>query len=141
MSWFNFGKQKKVASLQAKDTPVPAVAPPLPKKLMVREEAERKGEPRGARAGFRAGVLLRPRITEKASTGGARGVYAFEVAPHATKKEISDAVQALYAVSPVKIAVVRIPRKHITFKGIRGTTGGGKKAYVYLKQGDKLELV
>lgn len=89
-----------------------------------------------------AHVLLRPRITEKASQQSMdRNVYTFEVAESASKHHIAKAVKDFYSVTPLKIAIVRIPRKQVVVRGKRGVKAGGKKAYVYLKKGDKIEFV
>ena len=90
---------------------------------------------------IRFDILHRPHITEKASAGAEKGVYVFDVAKSATKREIAKAVAALYKVTPVKVAIVAIPRKQIIVKGRSGMSGGGKKAYVYLKKGEKIEIV
>lgn len=89
-----------------------------------------------------ASVLLRPRITEKAAISADRsGVYVFEVAPRTTKKAIAASVKAAYKVTPVKIRTTRIAPKAVFVRGKRGVKQGGKKAYVYLKKGDKIELL
>lgn len=95
-----------------------------------------------ATAAVPASVLLRPHITEKAAQATARNVYTFEVTSSATKTEVSRAVEALYKVTPVKIAMVKIPRKRVYLRRKRGygTKGGLKKAYVYLKEGDRIEF-
>ncbi len=90
---------------------------------------------------IRHDVLVRPHVTEKATASAQRGVYVFEVSLKATKKEITKAVRALYKVVPVKVAIVPILSKKIIVKGRHGATKGSKKAYVYLKKGDKLEIV
>lgn len=88
------------------------------------------------------GVLLRPRITEKASGMAMdKNVYAFEVSLRATKREIKKAVSDFYNVEAVKIAIVAIPSKEVTVRGKKGHTSKGKKAYVFLKKGDKIEFV
>ena len=87
------------------------------------------------------GILRRPRITEKAVNAQTRGVFVFEVAQRATKRDVAHAVRALYKVTPRKIAIAAIPKKRVFVKGKRGVTGGGKKAFVYLKDGDKIEIV
>ncbi len=88
------------------------------------------------------GTLLRPRITEKASQKVAENnVYVFEVPVGVSKKEIGKAITDFYKVTALKIAVVPIPRKEVTVRGKKGMTKGGKKAYVYLKKGDKIEFV
>ena len=93
-------------------------------------------------AGELAHVLRNPRITEKASSHMGVGVYAFDVAERATKRSIMQAVYALYNVRPRSVHVVTVPRKvrRSTRTGKRGMTGGGKKAYVYLKKGDSITL-
>lgn len=87
-------------------------------------------------------ILTSPRITEKGAYKSAEGCYVFNVASSANKKEISDAVRALYNVTPRKVTVARIPRKSVQTRGTNrmGMTAGGKKAYVYLKKGDTIEV-
>jgi large subunit ribosomal protein L23 len=84
-------------------------------------------------------ILLRPRITEKASFVLEANVHTFEVAPKATKKQVAEAVKAFYKVTPVKINIVKNPTKKVFIKGKKGSRAGVKKAYVYLKEGDKIE--
>lgn len=86
-----------------------------------------------------ANVILRPRITEKASFVQEAGVYAFEVASNATKKQVADTIKIFYKVTPIKINIVKNPAKVIFVKGKKGIKAGVKKAYVYLKKGDKIE--
>ncbi len=86
-----------------------------------------------------ADILLRPRITEKANLMAGENVHAFEIAPKATKKEVVEAVKAFYKVVPVKIRMVKNPAKKVFIRGKKGTKPGVKKAYVYLKEGDKIE--
>ncbi|MEK7132667.1 MAG: 50S ribosomal protein L23 [Patescibacteria group bacterium] len=88
-------------------------------------------------------VLLKPRITEKATMHEAAGVYTFDVAETANKHQISQAVRELYKVTPRMVKIVPVPSK---FKrsartGKRGVKRGGKKAYVYLKKGDTLKVM
>jgi len=87
-------------------------------------------------------VLLRPRITEKAGDKAMNAnTYVFNVDPRTTKFHIKKAVEQMYKVSPVKIAIVTIRPKSVVVRGKKGQTKGGKKAYVYLKKGDKIEFV
>lgn len=89
-----------------------------------------------------SGVLQRPRITEKASIKAEeQNVYVFEVAPTANKETIFKAISDIYKVVPVKIAIAQIPPKNVFSRGKRGVKKGGKKAYVYLKKGEKIELI
>lgn len=86
-------------------------------------------------------ILKNPRITEKASMKAESNVYVFEVSRDANKKTIAHAINALYNVKPVKVAVVKIPTKEVFVRGRIGIHGGGKKAYVYLKKGETIEFV
>ena len=86
-------------------------------------------------------IIKNPRITEKASNNVEQNVYTFDVAESANKTEIGKAVFALYKVKPIKVNVLFIPHKKIFARGKEGVKGGGKKALVYLKKGDKIEFV
>ena len=88
-------------------------------------------------------VLLAPRITEKGAYLTAAGVYVFNVARDANKIQIADAIRETFKVSPRKVTVVNVPRKETTTRGTnrKGMTRAGKKAYVFLKKGDTIELV
>jgi large subunit ribosomal protein L23 len=86
-----------------------------------------------------ANTLLRPRITEKASFMLETNAHTFEVAPKATKAQVAEAVKAFYKVSPIRVNIVKNPAKEVIVKGKKGIKAGVKKAYVYLKKGDKIE--
>jgi large subunit ribosomal protein L23 len=89
-----------------------------------------------------ADVLRHARITEKASMHQEAGVYTFDISESATKRDIIAAVRSLYKVTPVKVAVVRVPSK--TRRSMRtgkvGVKRGGRKAYVYLKKGETITI-
>ncbi len=87
--------------------------------------------------------MLSPRITEKGAYLSEHGAYVFNVAKGVSKKEIANAVQTLYKVIPRKIAVLAVPRKQVNTRNTNrtGSTAKGRKAYVYLKKGDTIELV
>lgn len=86
-------------------------------------------------------VIIRPRITEKATNAAENGTYLFDVALTATKHSVAKAVEALYKVSPVKVNIVRTPAQTTYRRGKKGSTGITKKAYVFLKKGEKIEFV
>lgn len=134
MSWFNLLKKKKEQETTHTDAPLPV------KKLAVHEE-KTPAAISAAAGTSEATVLLRPRVTEKATALALRGVYAFEVTKGATERMVKSAIRALYSVSPVKVAFVPLRSKEIIVKGRKGRTKGGKKAYVYLKKGEKIEIV
>jgi len=88
-------------------------------------------------------VIVGPRLTEKSVAQGEQNVYTFNVRRDATKFQIRDAVKALYNVTPVKVNTVnKKPAERM--QGSRNRTKhvkGMKKAYVYLKKGDTINLV
>ena len=114
-------------------TDTPSVAAPA-------REIARRGE--GKSSADLSHVLMRPRITEKATAAALMSVYVFDVAPRATKKEISEAVLKYYKVQPRMVRVVSVPEKKVrnSRTGARGTKQGGKKAYVYLTKGETITI-
>jgi len=86
-------------------------------------------------------VLLKLRQTEKtALSAESRGVYAFNVAADATKEMIARALKAEHKVVAEKIRLLAVPSKRVFRRGKWGVKAGGKKAYIYLKKGDKLNV-
>ena len=90
-----------------------------------------------------ASVIIKPRMTEKSVAMGDKNVYTFVVRRDATKYDVNDAVKALFGVTPVKVNIVnKSPRQTMSrSKGRKITVNGMKKAYVYLKAGDRIDLV
>lgn len=86
-------------------------------------------------------TLIKPHVTEKATFSAEKAVYVFKIAPDATKKEVEMAVKEKYKITPLKVSTVTIPAKNVIVRGKRGKKSGYKKAYVYLKKGQKLENV
>jgi large subunit ribosomal protein L23 len=86
-------------------------------------------------------ILIRPRITEKATLVSESSVYVFEVSPKAAKREIEKAFVEKYKAVPVKVTTITVPAKKVVVRGKRGVKAGFKKAYVYLKKGEKVEII
>ncbi len=86
-------------------------------------------------------VIKNPRITEKAANISDNNVYTFDVSAKATKIDIAKAIRDIYKVNPIKVNVVSVPTKRVFRKNSVGVKGGGRKAYVYLKKGDKIEFI
>lgn len=93
-------------------------------------------------AGVHSVYLIRPRVTEKASERAMNAnVYIFDIGKSTTKGDVKRAVVEAYNVHPVKIAVSPVRGKSVMHRGKMGKTAHGKKAFVYLKKGDKIEFV
>lgn len=90
-----------------------------------------------------AGVLRNPRITEKAAYAAESNVYVFNIDMRATKEDVRNAIIAAYKVTPIKINIVNIKAKPVKSRRIRKThyTARTKKAYVFLKKGQTIQIV
>lgn len=88
-------------------------------------------------------ILISPRITEKGALLAENGAYVFNVAVAANKTEVAAAIREVFKVTPRKITILAVPKKAVMTRGTnrRGMSAGGKKAYVFLKKGDTIELV
>ena len=134
-----FGRKKKVEVLEEVKTSAAPVALAKEEKISTKT-AKTPVTPQAFDAGS---ILLRPRITEKAAFLSEKGVYAFDVAISATKKEVILAVAKIFNVHPIKVRMVGIKAKRVATRGTGkwGRKAGGKKAYVELKEGEKIELI
>ena len=86
-------------------------------------------------------TVIRPLVTEKSSAAyAARKEYTFQADPRATKREISAAIEALFAVHVVHIRTLQQRAKRKTRGRTAGTTPRWKKAYVRLKEGESIQV-
>ena len=90
-------------------------------------------------------VIERPVVTEKAANQSERGVYTFIVQEGANKHTVADAVETRYGVRPRKVRIAKQPakRKRLRIRGREneyGMTAQKKKAYIFLKEGDTIQL-
>ncbi|MDD2533994.1 MAG: 50S ribosomal protein L23 [Eubacteriales bacterium] len=92
-------------------------------------------------------IIKRPIITEKSTADAAIGKYTFEVATHATKTQVRQAVEQLFSVKVVKVNTTNYDGK-IKRQGVHiGPRNDWKKAVVtidtepkagsYLQKGGK----
>jgi large subunit ribosomal protein L23 len=86
-------------------------------------------------------IIKKALITEKADRLREMNCYQFEVAPSANKREIKEAVEKLFNVTvmDVKTANFRGKPKRMGFSS--GYKTGFKKATVFIKPGEKIELI
>jgi large subunit ribosomal protein L23 len=87
-------------------------------------------------------VLIKPRVTEKAVKKGEQNVYTFVIHQDANKFDVREAIKALYKVTPVKVNIVNKTARQFMSrsKGRTISESGMRKAYVYLKAGDSIEI-
>ena len=88
-------------------------------------------------------VLIKPHVSEKTFLLGEKNVHVFLIAPDANVGSVTRAVQEAYGVKPVDVRIAKIPGKKASRRmgGRPGRKANIKKAYVQLKEGDKLSLV
>lgn len=85
-------------------------------------------------------IIHSPHITEKTVFQNESGVYVFKVARRANKLLVKKAIESLYNVHIEKININVSPIKKIRVRGKIGTQSGFKKAIVFLKKGEKIEI-
>ncbi len=86
-------------------------------------------------------LIIAPHVSEKTARATEKGnVYTFKVANRATKPEIKQAVEKLFNTKVDAVRVVNVKAKTRRFRGVEGMKKKWKKAYVTLKEGQKIEL-
>jgi len=68
------------------------------------------------------------------------GVYSFRVEKDANKFDIKKSVEELFKVNVRRVNLITIPPKKRIMRGKAGFKSGYKKAIVYLKKGQKIDL-
>ena len=86
-------------------------------------------------------TILRPIITEKATTANENGQVTFSVAMTATKPEIKAAVELLFDVKVVAVNTIVQKGKSKVFRGRPGRRSNMKKAMVTLAEGQNIDLM
>ncbi len=121
-----FGSTKKDTAAKAKKTSTKAVVAGGKKAVPARDFSW---------------VIIRPRITEKATLLSEKKVYAFEVSPRATATDVKYAIMNQYNVMPRKVNMVKTPDEmKPSRRGGKTRVSGVKKAYVFLKKDDSISL-
>lgn len=88
-----------------------------------------------------ADVLVRPHITEKAAVLADSNGYVFRVSPDATKIKVKRAIKEVYGKEPVKVNIAKKSDRSVLRRKGRGVRKGYKKAYVFLKKGETIDIV
>ena len=86
-------------------------------------------------------VILSPVVTEKGTDANVRGnQVVFRVRPQASKNIIRVTIEELFKVTVLKVRTSNFMGKNRRRGVIRGKKMNWKKAYVTLKEGDKIEF-
>jgi large subunit ribosomal protein L23 len=84
-------------------------------------------------------IILRPVITEKSTwLKEVNREICFEVASYANKIEIKEAIEQLFNVKVEKVHIIKKKGKKRRVGRSEGYTRDWKKAYVKLKEGEKM---
>jgi len=83
-------------------------------------------------------AIIAPMLTEKAALGMDKGLYVLRISASANKKTIAAELKTMHKVEPISIRIVNLPAKEVKFKRVTGRQGEIRKAYVQLKEGQKL---
>lgn len=85
-------------------------------------------------------TIIAPVITEKATLLSEENKVVFQVPLDATKKDITEAVEALFKVKVKAVNTLRQKGKTKRFRGIAGRRKDVKKAYVTLEEGNAIDV-
>jgi large subunit ribosomal protein L23 len=86
-------------------------------------------------------ILRRPRITEKGTVLAEQSKYVFEVAPHANKLQIKQAVERAWPnVRVAAVNVLTMPGKRRRWRRHYSLQPDWKKAVVTLQPGQRIEF-
>lgn len=90
---------------------------------------------------------LKPRVSEKAyGLSENSNVYTFDIESGVNKFDVARAVESQFEVTATKVRIVALPGKSVRRyrergrKSFSGQRSGIRKAYVTLKDGDKLPI-
>jgi len=87
------------------------------------------------------GLIKSPLITEKGTVVSEKSNQViFKVRPDATKGAIRDAVEDLFKVTVLKVRTINLMGKTRRVGRTMGKRADWKKAYVTLKEGDRIEF-
>ncbi|MHB8381318.1 MAG: 50S ribosomal protein L23 [Candidatus Binataceae bacterium] len=86
-------------------------------------------------------IVMAPLITEKGTFVGEKtNQVVFRVRPDASKDLIREAVEQLFKVTVLKVRTIKLMGKNRRRGAIKGRRSDWKKAYVTLKDGDRIEF-
>jgi len=86
-------------------------------------------------------IILSPLITEKGTAAGEQAnQVVFRVRPGASKDAIREVVERLFKVTVLRVRTLRVLGKKRRRGRVIGSRPDWKKAYVTLKEGDRIEF-
>lgn len=86
-------------------------------------------------------IIIGVRMTEKSAIMSDKNVYTFNVAIDATKSEVKKEIKRIYKVDPEKVNIIKSKGKNVVVRNRKGVKKDTKKAMVYLKPDDKINVM
>jgi large subunit ribosomal protein L23 len=105
---------------------------------MVKEDGKTSEVKVKENTGLAHRILNRYHLSEKSNIVSQNGRYVFKVSSSANKIEVKKAVEAVYDVHVAAVNIVNLPGKSRRYGRQLGRTSDWKKAYVTLKEGEKI---
>jgi large subunit ribosomal protein L23 len=86
-------------------------------------------------------VVISPLVTEKGTVVGEKSnQVVFRIRPNASKAQVRDVIEDLFKVTVVKIRTANFLGKQRRRGRTLGRRPNWKKAYITLKEGDRIEI-
>lgn len=85
-------------------------------------------------------VIVRPLITEKATIAAEQNKVVFKISPTANKKDVKDAVEAIFGVKVKAVNTINVEGKEKKFRGEIGYRKDFRKAIVTLEPGQNIDV-
>lgn len=117
-------KEEKKAAEEKKEAP---------EKIEMRAEAV-------ARPSALSNIISRPFLSEKSSLLSEQSKFVFEVDRGANKKQIAEALKAIYGIKPLTVRVMKILGKSVHYGRNLGQTKARKKAIASFPAGTKIDV-
>jgi large subunit ribosomal protein L23 len=110
-------------------------------KKPAKAKAEKKTTSKGGVADARLyDVLVRPVVTEKSTRGAEQSKVTFKISPTANKKDVKDAVEAIFGVKVKAVNTINVEGKQKRFRGTLGRRNDFRKAIVTLEPGQNIDI-
>lgn len=103
-------------------------------------KSAKKGSVKKTTSGQAYRVLVKPMVTEKATTLNSVNQYVFMVETTANKISVAKAIEEVYGVKPSSVNVIKMKGKKINRGRITGKRKDFKKAIVTLKKGESISI-
>ena len=91
--------------------------------------------------GFSYDIVKEPHISEKGSILSEKNQYIFRTIDGANKTEIKKAIEGIYGVDVLSVNIVKIPAKKRRLGRTQGYRKGYTKAFIKIKEGQKIEII